>query len=212
MKSQFNKQKTKFIMGSPRVNDLAKIFAQITEHPTVCFLGRSNVGKSSTLNALFGNNSARVSKTPGKTREINVFKYSIKSCEENFYCFDLPGYGHAQVSKEQKRIWDAMIPQFLSILPEDTLMINIQDARHPLQKGDVALLDYISAHLFNVLLCFNKVDKLRTQKEKAGLKKEAKRIQSLYPVINQVIEFSAEKKSGIELLENIIINAVNPED
>lgn len=178
----------------------------------MAFVGRSNVGKSTTINSIFGNKTARTSKTPGRTREINVFSIKLeengKEIEDlpNFYLFDLPGYGFAEVSKSMSRKWEDLMGLFFELAPSSVLLINIQDARHPLQKADLKFYDYIKKQDFDLELVLNKVDKLKTQKERAGLEKKKKEIFNKYRFVHNIHFISAEKKKGIDLFQSSVIS------
>lgn len=173
------------------------------EVPGVAMAGRSNVGKSSLINALFGPKTAKTSKTPGRTQKINIFSFETES--ENgpltFYLYDLPGYGFAQVSKTMMKSWQQLMTSFFLNMSDDTLIINIQDARHPNQKSDLSFHEFIDLKLVDVFLIFNKIDKLKKQKEKAALKKQKKQIFEDYKAVKQIHFVSAEKKSGCPELE-----------
>lgn len=180
------------------------------------FVGRSNVGKSSLINALFGKSTARVSKTPGRTREINVFSFNLTfegrpDLEKEFYLFDLPGYGFAQVSQEMSRNWDELMNTFFTEAGESVLMVNLQDARHPNMKADIEFHSYLQKFDFQTFLIFNKIDKLKKQKEKAALNKLKPQIFKEYTWVKQIHFVSAESKQAVPQLEQAIISFLHNE-
>jgi GTP-binding protein len=198
------KGSAKFIRG---FEDAGSFLQWIVEHPDIkglAFVGRSNTGKSTTINKIFGKSTARVSKTPGRTREINIFEFSMSDVDETFYLFDLPGYGHAQVSKEMLKNWRKLMDTFFMNAPRGMTIVNIQDARHPNQKADQAFYDYFKNFSLNVMLAFNKMDKLRTQKEKASIKKAALEFKE----VRQVHFISAEKGTGVDALTQALIGSL----
>ena len=167
------------------------------------FIGRSNVGKSSLINNLFGNKTARTSKTPGRTRSINIFEFFLEG-ENNshpYLLFDLPGYGFAKVSKEMKRNWNVLMDIFFQFISLDIMIVNLQDARHPFSKVDQEFKDYFKNFNFNQYIIFNKIDKLKTQKERAAFKKEIKKISQKYYKGEQIYCLSSETKEGVDELE-----------
>jgi GTP-binding protein len=172
----------------------------------VAMVGRSNVGKSSLINTLFGNKTAKTSKTPGRTQKINVFNFKIHGEDTRFFLYDLPGYGHAEVNKEMKKNWEEVMGTFFMGLNNHTAILNIQDARHPHQDSDQQFYKYVNPKAFNIFLVFNKIDKLKTQKERAVLEKLKPEIFKLYKSVKQIFFVSAEKKNGIAALEQAIAN------
>lgn len=174
-------------------------------------VGRSNVGKSSLINTLLGAKTAKTSKTPGRTREINIFKFELSNLPEDipneFYLYDLPGYGHAEVSKEMAHNWEILIDTFFNHVNYNTMLINIQDARHPDQKVDQQFHDYLK-HLeaMSVMLVFNKMDKLKKQKERAALNKLKPDLFKKYKHVKLIHFISAENKSGVEPFSDALIN------
>lgn len=143
----------------------------------VVFLGRSNVGKSSTLNSLTQRkNLAKSSATPGKTQLINFFETRYVYNEESYPVrfVDLPGFGYAKVSKSLKEVWQKNLVEFIQHRVSIRLFIHLRDARHPHAKIDDDVADYIAEFIRpdqRYLTVFTKIDKLN-QKERAKLKRE----------------------------------------
>ncbi|RLA66682.1 MAG: YihA family ribosome biogenesis GTP-binding protein [Epsilonproteobacteria bacterium] len=143
----------------------------------VVFLGRSNVGKSSTLNALTQRkNLAKSSATPGKTQLINFFETRYLYEEKNYPVrfVDLPGFGYAKVSKTLKEVWQKNLLEFIQHRVSIRLFIHLRDARHPYAKIDDDVREYISEFIRpdqQYLTVFTKIDKLN-QKERTKLKKD----------------------------------------
>jgi GTP-binding protein len=206
------KGKSEFLMG---IDNIEQLTTWLNEHPFingVAFIGRSNVGKSSLINSLFGKNTARVSKTPGRTRQVNIFRFIVddrlNKTEHEFYLFDVPGYGHADVSKEMAQNWQNLLDTFFQLCSEKILLLNIQDARHPLQEPDLVFHDYIKSFQLETYLLFNKMDKLKTQSERSQLKNKMPQIYQKFKWVKQIHFTSAEKGDGLSSVELSIINFV----
>jgi len=143
----------------------------------VVFLGRSNVGKSSTLNSLTQRkNLAKSSATPGKTQLINFFETRYLYQEQSYPVrfVDLPGFGYAKVSKSLKEVWQKNLVEFIQNRVSIRLFIHLRDARHPHAKIDDDVENYIADFIRpdqRYLTVFTKIDKLN-QKERAKLKRE----------------------------------------
>ncbi len=169
----------------------------------VVFLGRSNVGKSSTLNGLTQRkNLAKSSATPGKTQLINFFEtrylYEDQSYPVRFV--DLPGFGYAKVSKSLKEVWQKNLVEFIMHRTSIRLFIHLRDARHPHAKIDDDVQAYISEFIRpdqRYLTVFTKIDKLN-QKERNKLKRE-------FP---GSITVSNLKKSGFERVHKEILSTI----
>ncbi len=131
-----------------------------TSFPEIAFAGRSNVGKSSFINKLLNRKSlARTSSKPGKTATINFY-----NIDNSLYFVDLPGYGYAQVSKEEKKKWGAMIETYLGGREQLTCTALLVDARHKPTAEDVMMLNWIRAAQDFALVFATKCDKLAKAK------------------------------------------------
>ncbi len=207
------KGSTQFLMGIDKVDQLQTWLNEHAFMSGVAFVGRSNVGKSSLINSLFGKNTARVSKTPGRTRQINIFGFTVEDRttkeEKEYYLFDVPGYGHADVSKEMAANWGQLLDVFFQMCSEKILLLNIQDARHPLQDSDNAFHEYIKSFDLETYLMFNKIDKLKIQSEKSRLKAIQPEIYKSFKWVKQIHFISAEKGDGLPVVEQSIINFLN---
>lgn len=129
--------------------------------PEVAFSGRSNVGKSSILNKLVRRKAmARVSNTPGRTREINFFRVN-----DAFVLADLPGYGYARISKEAQALWRPLIESYLGGGGALRGVVQLLDARHPPTEQDRQMLDYLSSVGLPTLVVLTKMDKLPTREQ-----------------------------------------------
>lgn len=200
------------------IDTIEQLTTWLNEHPFIfgiAFIGRSNVGKSSLINTIFGKNTARVSKTPGRTRQVNIFDFIVenrdKKSEEHFYLFDVPGYGHADVSKEMSQNWQNLLDTFFTLSSQKVLLLNIQDARHPLQDSDLVFQKYIQNFNLETYVLFNKLDKLKTQSERAKLKNLKPEIQKNFKSVKEIHYCSAERGDGIPEIEKSIIKYVTSE-
>jgi len=196
-------------MGISKPEQLGEWLNQNPNAIGICIVGRSNVGKSSFINAIFGNKTARVSKTPGRTREINIFRFEIydeksKQKLNNFFLIDLPGYGYAEVSKEMSHNWDQLMGTFFTYFPMGFLVINLQDSRHPDQTSDREFYKFIQGINQPTILVLNKIDKLKTQKERAELQKLVPSLSKTYKWIRQMYFVSAETKKGLPPVEEAV--------
>jgi GTP-binding protein len=165
--------------------------------PEVAFAGRSNVGKSSLLNSLVRRKSfARVSRTPGRTREINFFRIN-----NGFVLVDLPGYGYARVSKVKKSEWRPMIESYLRRTTQLRGIVLLLDIRREPSEDDRAMLDFLAEVEVPTIVALTKTDKL----SKAAARERVGEIaRALALETEQIIPFSAQTGEGrVELLEAI---------
>lgn len=169
----------------------------------VAFLGRSNVGKSSLINALASQKSlAKSSSTPGKTRLINFFSISVAVGDEvgEFRLVDLPGFGYAKVSKEERALWEKNLTGFLLRRESIKLFLLLRDARHPDMEIDEEVKEFLSSISrgdFKIQEVYTKIDKLK--KNELSLLKQ-KRKDALF--------VSSESKDGIESLRAAVMGAI----
>ena len=169
----------------------------------VVFLGRSNVGKSSSINNLtHRKNLAKSSSTPGKTQLINFFdvRYRLNEDDYNIRYVDLPGFGYAKVSKSLKEVWQKNLVEFIKHRVSIRLFIHLRDARHPNAQIDRDVTEYISKFIRRdqrYLTVFTKIDKLN-QKERAKLKRD-------FP---NSITISNLKRSGEERVHQEIFKTI----
>ena len=143
--------------------------------PEIAFLGRSNVGKSSLLNALVGAKAAKVSSTPGRTRAINFFEVSGERRAPKMIFADLPGYGYAKISKSISAEWPGFIEPYLATRETLALCICIVDSNVPVRPNDRQLLDWLRSVGRELLVVATKVDRLsgnERTRNLAALKRE----------------------------------------
>lgn len=166
--------------------------------PEIAFAGRSNVGKSSLLNSLVRRKSfARVSKTPGRTREINFFRIN-----NQFLFVDLPGYGYARISKAKKAEWRPLIEGYLGRTTQLRGLVLLLDIRRDPSEDDRSMLDFLAQVEIPTLVALTKSDKL-SKSAVPGRVEEIARALSLDA--EQIIPFSVVTGAGrTELLEAIM--------
>ncbi|HEY1577431.1 MAG TPA: ribosome biogenesis GTP-binding protein YihA/YsxC [Terracidiphilus sp.] len=163
--------------------------------PEVAFLGRSNVGKSSLLNALAGEKAAKVSSTPGRTRAINFFLLSDDKNRASLVFSDLPGYGYAKISKSISAEWPKFIEPYLAERETLKLCVCLVDSNIPPQPSDGKLLEWLHHVGRDFLVVATKADRL-SGNERARNLKAIKRAFEL----DEVLAVSAKTGTGIKEL------------
>lgn len=168
------------------------------ELPEIAFAGRSNVGKSSMLNALINRKSlARTSATPGKTQTINYYNIN-----KELYFVDLPGYGYARVSQEVKEKWGKMIEKYLRTSKVLCKVFLLIDIRHEPGANDKTMYEWITANGFDPVIIATKADKIsrgQVKRQTDMIRKELKAPSSV-----TIIPFSAETKQGRDEIWTVI--------
>ncbi len=160
------------------------------EKPEVAFAGKSNVGKSSLINALMNRKSyARISATPGKTQTINF--YNINDC---LYLVDLPGYGYAKVSEKEKAQWGRLIERYLHGSGQLKAVFLLIDIRHEPSSNDRLMYSWIVEQGYEPVIIATKLDKIK----RSQVQKHVKMIKEALSLVpgTKVIPFSSSTKQG----------------
>jgi len=167
--------------------------------PEVAFVGRSNVGKSSLLNAMIGRKKlAYVSKKPGKTTEFNFFQIDGK-----YYFVDLPGYGYARVSKAMREKWAELIERYLQERATLRAVVHLVDSRHPPMEQDEDLMDFMRGSDVPYLIALTKADKLSGNQRSQTVQRLKKRLAEVGRSV-PIILTSSKKGRGIKELRGWI--------
>lgn len=165
----------------------------------VAFVGRSNAGKSSAINALANHTRlAFTSKTPGRTQHLNYFSLG----GDNFLV-DLPGYGYAKVPPDVQQHWESLLSQYLQTRDALCGLVIIMDARHPLTPLDEQMLAWFAPTGKPVHILLTKADKLSRQQATATLKRVREWLAEYFPFCTVQL-FSSLKKSGLNEAESVI--------
>jgi GTP-binding protein len=168
------------------------------ELPEIAFAGRSNVGKSSLLNRLMRRKSfARVSNTPGRTREINFF-----TVNDTFVLADLPGYGYAKISKARKAEWRPLIEGYLSQSALLAGVVLLLDVRHDPTDDDRTMLDFLAEVGAPTIIAATKVDKIKPM---AALERIAALAKLVGVDAEQIVPFSARTGEGRDELASALV-------
>ncbi len=182
--------------------------------PAIAFIGRSNVGKSSLINSLTRRkNLAHISQTPGKTQTINFYKVTLKinpstpnpSAFIPFYLVDLPGYGYAKTSKDNRKVWAKFIEEFLLTNSAIKFVCQLVDSRHDLMESDLRFFNWLVEKNLPVLVVATKTDKLnRSERQKnfAAIKK------SLGVEEISVLPYSSKSHEGRSDLLDVIADSL----
>ncbi len=177
-------------------------------YPEVAFAGKSNVGKSSLINALMNRKSlARTSSQPGKTQTINY--YNINN---EMYFVDLPGYGYAKANEKVKAQWGKMIEDYLHKSKQLKCVFLLIDIRHEPGNNDVIMYDWIKRHGYQPIIIATKLDKINRSQIQKHLKMIRTKLQADKDTI--MIPFSAPSKQGREEIYEVldgILEAANEE-
>ena len=168
--------------------------------PEYAFIGRSNVGKSSLINAIVNNKKlAKTSSTPGKTQLINHFIIN-----DQWYLVDLPGYGYAKTSKSQRALFHEMISNYLLNRSSMIALFVLIDSRHKLQKIDNEFMIFLAENQIPFIIVFTKIDKLGKNIIKKNIENFKKEMLKNWEEIPEVFLSSSESRLGIKEITSYI--------
>lgn len=174
----------------------------LPRRPEIVFVGRSNVGKSSMINAILNRKAlARTSSAPGKTISINFY-----DIDQKLYLCDVPGYGYAQRAMQQRQTWNRLIGGYLQSERDIRLIVLLIDLRHPPAQSDMEMFQYLIQTGLPFCIAATKADKL----SKTAAQENINALCDQFDM--NVICFSAQTKQGVEDLKKIIENAVFPSE
>lgn len=168
--------------------------------PEIAVAGRSNVGKSSLINALLGTKLAKVGQTPGKTRSINFYRVNTSSGE--FRLVDLPGYGYAKRSRDERNDWQKLVESYMRDRETLGLVLHLVDFRHGMLKNDRELQEWLRVMGANIFVVFTKADKIARGKWRTL--REGYVREGMYSYDVPVIT-SSEKREGVNDLRKFIV-------
>ena len=193
MKNLF--KNTEFIFGITKYQNLPDDVGY-----EILLTGRSNAGKSSALNALTGNHKlARISKTPGRTTEINFFKVS-----ENFKLLDLPGYGYARSSKAKRKDWGPLLGEYFQKRKALAGVLIFMDIRHPLKESDIDMVNLCKSFNVPFIAVLTKSDKLSKNNINKALSTVNNKITN-----SNVVAISAKDMIGFDNLHKQILEFIS---
>jgi len=163
-----------------------------TEIPEFAFIGRSNVGKSSLLNYLVNKKSlAKTSSTPGKTRHLNYFLIN-----DSFHFVDLPGYGFARFSKDERKKWEKIITKYIVTRKQLFHLFILVDARLEPQTVDINAINFMGKYQISFSIIFTKADKISKSKLKNNIQNFENRLKETWEILPPYFITSATKKTG----------------
>ncbi|MCL4103847.1 UNVERIFIED_CONTAM: hypothetical protein GTU68_029164 [Idotea baltica] len=183
--------KVDFVKSSFKFSELPE-----ADRPEYAFVGRSNVGKSSLINALCNQKIAKTSSSPGKTKLVNHFMV-----DGTWYLVDLPGYGYARVSKKDRAKFHNMIHEYCTQRSNLVSVFVLVDMRHPPQANDLEFMSFLGTSLIPFAIIFTKADKLSKNQLRKNLKQYHAKMLETWTAIPPFFVTSAEKKEGLDLLK-----------
>ena len=187
----FFKQPCTFVLGVAKLEQLP-----LSDLPEVAFAGRSNVGKSSIINALTGQKSlAKTSNTPGRTQQLNYFNLSDK-----IHIVDLPGYGFAQAPESMVKQWQNLIFAYLQGRVNLKRVFVLIDSRHGIKKVDLEIMEMLDKAAVTYQIVLTKIDKISEKALEKVLAETQKTIKDHAAAYVTVLATSSEKKSGLNEL------------
>ena len=184
----------KFVGGFERVADLPN-----TQFPEYAFVGRSNVGKSSLINAVLGQNVARASNTPGRTQTLNLF-----NIDDRVMIVDLPGYGYARVSRDVAMQWVRRLEEYLMTRGQLRRLFVLVDSRHAPQKIDVEFLTWLGENEVPFSIVFTKLDKLGVEAGRAKVEAYKAELMKYWEELPPIfMSSSVDRRGRDEILDYI---------
>lgn len=189
----------RFVRGIAASEDLPAVTSDGLE---VAFAGRSNVGKSSLINALTGQGGlARTSNTPGRTQELNLF---TPEAEIGLTLVDMPGYGYAEAPKDKVDVWNQLIRDYLRGRPNLRRVYVLIDARHGIKKNDEEVMTLLDRSAVSYQVVLTKIDKIKPAAVPALLEATHEKIRKRPAAYPEVIVTSSEKSVGLDDLRSAI--------
>ena len=184
-------------------------FSQIPKHhyPEIAFIGASNVGKSSLINAVFAKKIAIVSSTPGRTRQLNFFK--IAGFRDGFMMVDMPGYGFAKAKVEKIQHWQDVSFDYLMNRPNLKRIFLLIDATKGLKNHDLEVISIFTQNNIFFQIVLTKIDKLNLEDQEKSSQEIVKKLEGFPSFCSKIIKTSSSKKYGIEDLQNSIVEVLN---
>ncbi len=201
-KSIFNVSDTnhyEFLLGAHNLSQVPNY-----HYKEVAFIGASNVGKSSIINAVLGRKIAIVSNTPGRTRQLNFFKIA-----DRFVLVDMPGYGYAKANDKDITHWQTLCFQYLATRENLRIVFLLIDPIKGLKGGDCDMINFFDEAKIPFVIVMTKIDKISREilaKAKDLIENELKQYPTAY---QQSVATSSEKRYGINELQELIIEAIS---
>ncbi len=187
--------KAEFVWGSQTPGQFPR-----TPFPEVAFVGRSNVGKSSLLNALTGQKKlAKVSQTPGRTQQFNFFNLA-----DRLMLVDMPGYGYASVGKKLEKLWGEMADGYFKTRDQLRRVFVLVDGRHGFKEQDIDLMDWLDRLAVPYQIVLTKMDKVSKKDAEALLESVEATLKTHAAAVPHPVLTSAEGKKGIDELRGIV--------
>jgi len=196
----FHSGAAQFVLGVAQLEQLPA-----ADRPECAFIGRSNVGKSSLFNALFGNSSlARVSNTPGRTQQLNFFNFRDGAA----YIVDVPGYGYAQAPTAEVKKWQNVLKDYLRGRVNLRRAFLLIDARHGIKENDVEMMKMLDTAAVAYQIILTKIDKISAAAVTKVLAEVQSKIKKHAACAPEILVTSSEKSIGLEDLRAAVLRLI----